>query len=70
MAFARLMELFNKVKARKPESIDQDERLLVYLYLTQALYPFTPHLASDINNSLSEAGFEQIPDYKSLLKKI
>lgn len=44
VAIARLMELNNLLAKMEPN----EAFLLGYVYLVQALYPFVPHLASEI----------------------
>lgn len=45
VAFARMMELTNKIAA----NVDSDDAArLVYAFLLQALYPYAPHLMSEL----------------------
>ena len=46
VAIARLMEVTNKIYKHK--DIDQELSRLAYGYLIKGLYPYCPHLASEV----------------------
>lgn len=52
VALARLMELNNYLGKLK----EDEPFVLGYVYLVQALYPFVPHLASEIWEQLESEG--------------
>ena len=50
MAIARCMELYNLIAK---ETENEEVHTIGYVYLLQALYPFVPHMSSEIWSKMS-----------------
>ena len=52
MAIARCMELYNLIAK---ETENEEVHTIGYVYLLQALYPFVPHMTSEIWSKMSSS---------------
>ena len=75
VALARLMEVTNKISSAVQKDLrDIDIKKLAVTYLTLGLYPFAPHIASEMWEKLAQSEVnirnQRLPDYSQLLSQL
>ena len=72
VAFARLMELTNKINSSlNDDTLAKESQSLAFGFLLLGLYPYAPHLTSEIWADLNQGEdiqSQSIPNYAELLQ--